>query len=149
MPGGMPGAPAEPPQEPPTEAERLIDLAIKQVAGLKSVSADVTQRVEMLKQKFDLKGKYLKGPSSRIYLKLTIAGLPEDYVKAFFKKVYDLGLPMNAHANGDAAVDLLLRAHEFEVVVRDQLARQIAFPLDAQDLVFELHQPAGFQAQLP
>jgi len=38
---------------------------------------------------------------------------PEDYVKAFFKKVYDLGLPLNAHANGDAAVDLLLRAHEY------------------------------------
>jgi predicted amidohydrolase YtcJ len=36
---------------------------------------------------------------------------PEDYVKAFFKKVYELGLPLNAHANGDAAVDLLLRAH--------------------------------------
>ena len=76
-PGGMPGAPAEPPQEPPTEAERLIDLAIKQVAGLKSVSADVVQRVEMLKQKFDIKGKFLKAPSSRIYLKLTIAGLAD------------------------------------------------------------------------
>src|SRR4051794_23540574 len=49
--GGAPGVPGEPAQEPPTEAERLIDLAIKQVAGLKSVSADVTQRVEMLKQK--------------------------------------------------------------------------------------------------
>jgi predicted amidohydrolase YtcJ len=40
-------------------------------------------------------------------------GFPEDYVKAFFKKVYDLGLPMNAHANGDAAIDLLLRAHVY------------------------------------
>ena len=38
---------------------------------------------------------------------------PEDFVKAFFKKVYDLGLPLNAHANGDAAVDMLLRAHEY------------------------------------
>jgi predicted amidohydrolase YtcJ len=38
---------------------------------------------------------------------------PEEYVKAFFKKVYDLGLPLNAHANGDAAVDLLLRAHAY------------------------------------
>ncbi len=40
-------------------------------------------------------------------------GFPEDYVKAFFKKVYDLGLPLNAHANGDAAIDLLLRAHVY------------------------------------
>ena len=38
---------------------------------------------------------------------------PEDYVKAFVKKVYDLGLPLNAHANGDGAIDLLLRAHEY------------------------------------
>lgn len=38
---------------------------------------------------------------------------PEDYVKAFVKKVYDLGLPLNIHANGDAAIDMLLRAHEY------------------------------------
>ena len=38
---------------------------------------------------------------------------PEAYVKAFFKKVYDLGLPLNAHANGDAAIDQMLRAHEY------------------------------------
>ena len=29
------------------------------------------------------------------------------------KKVYDLGLPLNLHANGDAAIDLLLKAHEY------------------------------------
>ncbi|MCX5738352.1 MAG: amidohydrolase, partial [Proteobacteria bacterium] len=40
-------------------------------------------------------------------------GFPEDEVKAFFKKVYDLGLPLNVHANGDAAIDMLLRAHEY------------------------------------
>jgi hypothetical protein len=40
-------------------------------------------------------------------------GFPEPYVKAFVKKVYDLGLPLNAHANADAAIDLLLRAHEY------------------------------------
>ncbi|MBI1813658.1 MAG: amidohydrolase family protein [Deltaproteobacteria bacterium] len=40
-------------------------------------------------------------------------GFPEDYVKAFVKKVYDFGLPLNAHANGDAAIDMLLRAHEY------------------------------------
>jgi outer membrane lipoprotein-sorting protein len=76
-PAAAQAAPGEQPQEPPTEAERLIDLAIKQVAGLKSVAADMLQSVEMLKQKFDVKGKYLKAPSSRIYLKLTISGLPD------------------------------------------------------------------------
>ena len=61
-PGAPAGKPAEPPQEPPTEAERLIDLAIKKIAGLKSVSADMVQNVVMLKQKFDIKGRYLKAP---------------------------------------------------------------------------------------
>jgi predicted amidohydrolase YtcJ len=37
--------------------------------------------------------------------------VPDDYVKAFVKKVYDLGLPLNVHANGDAAIDQMLRAH--------------------------------------
>ena len=77
-PGGTaPASPREPPQEPPTEAERLIDLAIKKVAGLKSVSADMVQNVVMLKQKFDIKGRYLKAPDSRTYLKLTVSGLPD------------------------------------------------------------------------
>jgi predicted amidohydrolase YtcJ len=39
--------------------------------------------------------------------------VPEEVVKAFVKKVYDLGLPLNVHANGDAAIDELLRAHEY------------------------------------
>jgi predicted amidohydrolase YtcJ len=29
------------------------------------------------------------------------------------RKVYDLGVPLNYHANGDAAVDMLFRAHEW------------------------------------
>ena len=37
---------------------------------------------------------------------------PQDTVNGWFKRVYDLGLPLNVHANGDAAIDVLLRAHE-------------------------------------
>ncbi len=40
-------------------------------------------------------------------------GFPEAEVKVFVKRVYDLGLPVNIHANGDGAIDLLLRAHEY------------------------------------
>lgn len=39
-------------------------------------------------------------------------GVSEAEVNAFVKKVYDLGIPLNVHANGDAAIDMLLRAHE-------------------------------------
>jgi len=52
-------------------------MAIKKVAGLKSVSADMVQNVVMLKQKFDIKGRYLKAPDSRTYLRLAVSGLPD------------------------------------------------------------------------
>ena len=38
---------------------------------------------------------------------------PEDTVKELVKKVYDMRVPLNLHANGDAAIDMFLRAHEF------------------------------------
>ena len=40
----------------------------------------------------------------------------------------------------------LARAQILEVHVRDHLPRQIAFPLDAEDLVLEIHQPAAIEA---
>ena len=39
-------------------------------------------------------------------------GFPAEYVQAFVTKIYGLGLPLNVHANGDAAIDMLLRVHE-------------------------------------
>ncbi len=70
----------------------------------------------------------------------------EDEVKAMVKKVYDLGLPLNLHANGDAAIDLLLKAHEYaaagdlsrqrhttvihsQFVRRDQLDKYVAYSI--------------------
>ncbi|CAN5712728.1 hypothetical protein BH09ACT7_BH09ACT7_08690 [soil metagenome] len=38
-------------------------------------------------------------------------GFPQRTVNEWFTKVYDLGLPLNIHANGDAAIDILLDAH--------------------------------------
>ena len=38
---------------------------------------------------------------------------PQEQVNAWFKKVYDLGIPLNVHANGDATIDMLLKAHEY------------------------------------
>lgn len=43
-------------------------------------------------------------------------GFPQDTVNGWFKQVYDLGLPLNIHANGDAAIDVLLAAHEFAAI---------------------------------
>ncbi len=38
---------------------------------------------------------------------------PEETVKQLVKKVYDMRVPLNLHANGDAAIDMFLRAHEY------------------------------------
>jgi predicted amidohydrolase YtcJ len=37
---------------------------------------------------------------------------PEPVVAGAIKAVYDLGVPLNLHANGDGAIDAFLRAHE-------------------------------------
>ncbi|WP_198944475.1 amidohydrolase [Robiginitalea sediminis] len=37
---------------------------------------------------------------------------PKDMIQGFVKQVYDLGVPLNLHANGDAAIDTFLETHE-------------------------------------
>jgi len=48
-------------------------------------------------------------------------GFSQDVVNGWFKQVYDLGLPLDIHANGDAAIDVALAAHEFAAA--DDLGR--------------------------
>ena len=75
---GQPGAAvAAAADEPPTEAEKEIDAAIKKIAKLESVAADLLQEINMLNQKYTIKGRYLKAPNTHVYLKLTVAGLPD------------------------------------------------------------------------
>ena len=38
---------------------------------------------------------------------------PQDTINQMVKRVYDLGLPLNLHANGDGAIDAFFKAHEF------------------------------------
>ncbi len=37
---------------------------------------------------------------------------PQDTVNAMVKRVYEMGVPLNLHANGDAAIDAFFTAHE-------------------------------------
>src|SRR4051812_33429830 len=53
--------------EAPTETETFLDGAIKAIDKLKTVSADIVQKVDMLDQKFNISGRYLKGQEGRIY----------------------------------------------------------------------------------
>ena len=38
---------------------------------------------------------------------------PQDIVNQMVKRVYDMGVPLNLHANGDGAIDAFFKAHEF------------------------------------
>src|SRR5881227_1006206 len=60
------------PSAPPTPAEETIDAAVKKLQGLKTVAADLLQSVDMLGQKFRLKGRYLKGAGRQVYLLLSL-----------------------------------------------------------------------------
>lgn len=75
--GPAPAAKAAEVNEPPTEAELFLDEAIKKVAEIKSVSADVFQTVSMLDQKFEITGRYLKAPGDRLLLDLSVSGMPD------------------------------------------------------------------------
>jgi len=61
----------------PTEAELLLDKAIEAVEKVQSVSAEISQNVVMLDQKFQIKGTYRKAPEHRVSLKLEVVGLPD------------------------------------------------------------------------
>ncbi len=74
---GAPGAEAPAKEEPPTPAEQTIDEAKARLARLKSCSAALEQSVNMLDQKFTIRGNYIKAPGYRVYSRLTLAGLPD------------------------------------------------------------------------
>ncbi len=42
-----------------------------------------------------------------------VAPFPQQQLNQMVKHVYDLGLPLDLHANGDGAIDMLLAAHEY------------------------------------
>ncbi len=46
---------------------------------------------------------------------------PEETLQRMVRRVYDLGVPLNLHANGDAAIDVFLKAHE--LAAADDLTR--------------------------
>ncbi|WP_406699546.1 hypothetical protein V5E97_11840 [Singulisphaera sp. Ch08] len=77
--GGPPiGAAAKPAKaEPPTEAELLLDEAIAKVKAIDSVTAEIHEKVEMLDQKFVIKGHYRKAPKDRLAFKLEVHDLPD------------------------------------------------------------------------
>jgi len=138
-PGGPLGAnPAIPPvaavKEPPTEAEKFLDEVIKKVTAIRSVSADLIQRVDMLGQKFSIEGRYLKAPNDRFYIKLTVKGLPD--AKGVMQQVcdgttfwdYQQYFETQLFRRLDAKPILeKLRTADLEEEIRDKVMEQLGF----------------------
>jgi hypothetical protein len=76
-PGGASAAAVDKPEEPPTPSEIDIDKAIKKIASLSSVAAELVEEINMLNQKFSIRGTYRKGPNNLVYLRLTVSGLAD------------------------------------------------------------------------
>jgi len=85
---------------------------------------------------------------------------PEDFVKAFVKKVYDLGLPLNAHANGDAAIVIVDENSVAADLVNEVVFQRAIFravekncsaatdgPVRAQERLLRVHDGAGRLAE--
>jgi outer membrane lipoprotein-sorting protein len=125
-------APAAPAAEPPTEAEKMLDAAIKRVAAIESVSSDILEKVKMLGQKFEIQGRYLKAPKDKIYLSLKVVGLPDaegsmlqvsdgstlwDYQQVYETKIY--------HKFDAKAILAKLRTADLDDELRQQIMTQM------------------------
>jgi outer membrane lipoprotein-sorting protein len=88
---------------PPTPEEALLDTAIEKLRAIPSVKAKIVEKVEMLDQKFEVRGRFLKAPKDRIRLELQVFGLADsegkmeqvcdgttwwDYQQVFETKIY-------------------------------------------------------------
>ena len=122
------------PAEPPTEAEVQLDAAIKQITALKSISADVAQKVEMLDQKFRVEGRYLKAPNDRVYLRLDVIGLPDAAGPMLQvcdgKTLWDYRKILESQSYQKLEVSEIfakLRSPELDDAIRKQVGSQLGF----------------------
>ena len=117
------------------DADKAVDEAVSKIARLKSAAADLVQTVEMLGQKFQIKGRYLRDAKARrIYLRLDVSGLPG--AEGTVVQVCDgdtlwdyqriLGSPMYRKLKIGPVFEKL-NAPEFDDAFRDQIISQLGF----------------------
>ncbi|RUL89243.1 hypothetical protein [Tautonia sociabilis] len=70
-------APLPPPVEPATEAELVLDEAMRKVKATEQVRATIRQEVEMLGQRFSVEGEYAQQGPYTFSLDLQVQGLPQ------------------------------------------------------------------------
>lgn len=136
--------------EPPTDAELTLDAAAKKLAALKSVSADVTQKVDMLEQKFEVTGRYLKAPGNRILLRLKVSGLAD--TEGIMQQVCDgqvlwdfqqVVSSLNCQKYVVGQIFEKLRAPELDDAFRQQVTAQLGFS-GPEELILGLRRTIKF-----
>ena len=140
--------------EPPTEAEKTLDAAIKKVAALNSVAADLNESVDMLDQKFTIRGRYLKAPGHRIYLQLKIAGLADSAAQMLQvcdgQTLWDYQQVLDSQQYGKLEVGQVfekLKAPELDDLIRDSVTSQLGFA-GADELLRGLRKIGRFDQQV-
>lgn len=118
----------------PTETELFLDAAVKAIAALKTVSADVTQKVDMLDQRFEITGRYRKGKGHRVYLRLKVTGLPDSGGETLQvcdgKVLWDYRQVLDSKTYSRIEIDQVfekLKAPELDEVIRQQVITNLGF----------------------
>ncbi|MDX2035228.1 MAG: outer membrane lipoprotein carrier protein LolA [Isosphaeraceae bacterium] len=137
LPGSQPPSAADPAkkaEEPPTEAEKVIDAAIAKLQALDSLSADLTQRVDLLREKFEITGNFLKAKGDLIRLELTVVAPAESASKMLQVcdgKIlwdYDQVLDSQRYRKLDIAkVRKKLEDPVIDAALREQVLMQVGF----------------------
>jgi outer membrane lipoprotein-sorting protein len=139
----VPAAPASPgtgastpAPAPETEAEKTIADAVKKLRELTSVSAVLTEEVEMLKTRFGIKGRYLKAPGSRFRLELTVDDRLPDAEKSIMLQncdgvwLWDYQKVLESRNYRKMKIDKILeklKSAEFDDTFREQITSQLGF----------------------
>jgi hypothetical protein len=114
------------------------------------VSADLVQKVDMLDQKFEVKGRYLKAPQQRTYLRLAVTGLADGegtvlqvcdgQVLWEYKKI----LEGQTYSKIEVGKILeLLKSPDLEPGIRDRVGSQLGFS-GPEDLLVGLRSTVKF-----
>jgi outer membrane lipoprotein-sorting protein len=129
-------APSTSPPAPETEAEKTIVAAIKKLGELTSVSAVLTETVEMLKTRFAINGRYLKAPGNRFRLELTVDDRLPDAEKSIMLQncdgvwLWDYQKVLESRNYRKMKIDRILeklKSAEFDETFREQVIAQLGF----------------------
>ncbi len=128
-----PGATAEP-VAPPTEAEKVIDEAIKKIEARESVAADIRMDAEMLGESFRVVGQYLKAPGYRMLMKLDVEELGDSSGTILQvcdgTTLWDYSKVLDAQSLRKLTIAPILKPleqPELDAQIRDQIRNQLGF----------------------